>query len=107
MANIYPQQMLAFRQNLALFKTHQFGAESIHQTTQRVQKLILSFKEKDYHHVLIVGHGANLTATIRSLLGFEPALLLANGSLDNASLTILETDDCQNFHCLTWNDKSF
>lgn len=65
------------------------------------------FKDKHYQNVLIVGHGANLTATIRSLLGFEPALLLAKGGLDNASLTILETKDYLTYDCLIWNDKSF
>lgn len=54
-----------------------------------------------------MGHGANLTASIRSLLGFEPALLLAKDGLDNASLTILETKNGQDFQCLKWNDKSF
>lgn len=27
--------------------------------------------------------------------------------LDNASLTILETDDNKNFNCLLWNDKPY
>ncbi|MFB1291669.1 histidine phosphatase family protein [Streptococcus pyogenes] len=107
MAAIYPQQMLAFRENLAQFKPDQFEAESIYQTTQRVCHLIQSFKDKHYQNVLIVGHGANLTATIRSLLGFEPALLLAKGVLDNTSLTILETKDYLTYDCLIWNDKSF
>ncbi|MEE3742837.1 histidine phosphatase family protein [Streptococcus dysgalactiae] len=107
MTAIYPQQMSAFRHNLAQFKSHQFEAESIYKTTHRVRQLIQSFGCKNYHNVLIVGHGANLTASIRSLLGFEPALLLAKGGLDNASLTILETKNGQDFQCLKWNDKSF
>ncbi len=72
-----------------------------------MRQLIQSFGCKNYHNVLIVGHGANLTASIRSLLGFEPALLLAKDGLDNASLTILETKNGQDFQCLKWNDKSF
>lgn len=107
MAAIYPGQMEAFRHNLSLFKTSQFEAESLYQTTQRVHHLIETFKDQNYENILIVGHGANLTASIRSLLGFEPALLRAKGGLDNASVTILETEDYQAFTCLTWNDKSY
>ncbi|KHD46038.1 histidine phosphatase family protein [Streptococcus hongkongensis] len=107
MRAIYPGQMDAFNNNLAKFNATQFEAESIYQTTQRVKNLIKSFEDTDYRHVLIVGHGANLTASIRSLLGFEPALLRAQGGLDNASLTILETDDFLNFQCLVWNEKAY
>lgn len=104
---IYPRQMNAFSHNLALFNSNQFGAESLYQTKKRFADLITTFKEKDYDNVIIVGHGANLTASIRSLLGYSPALIRAEGGLDNASLTLLETDDCVNFKCLTWNDKSY
>lgn len=107
MTAIYPRQMDAFSNNLAKFNAGQFEAESIYQTTQRVKKLIEEFKHTDYQHVLMIGHGANLTASIRSLLGFEPALLRAQGGLDNASLTILETDDFKKFDCLLWNDKPY
>ncbi|RLU53266.1 histidine phosphatase family protein [Streptococcus iniae] len=107
MTAIYPRQMNAFSHNLDLFNTNQFGAESLYQTQKRVTDLITRFKEKDYKNVIIVGHGANLTASIRSLLGYTPALIRAEGGLDNASLTLLETDDCVHFKCLTWNDKSY
>lgn len=107
MSAIYPSQMTAFRHNLAKFNASQFDAETIYQTTNRVKNVIYSLKDQSFEHVLIVGHGANLTATIRSLLGFEPALLRALGGLDNLSLTILETEDFQKFDCLLWNDKSY
>ncbi|MGT2887594.1 histidine phosphatase family protein [Streptococcus didelphis] len=107
MSSIYPSQMAAFRQNLAKFHATQFEAESIYQTTQRVRDFITSFASKGYENVLLVGHGANLTASIRSLLGYEAAQLRALGGLDNLSLTILETNDCQTFKCLSWNDKSY
>lgn len=107
MKAIYPRQMTAFRHNLAKFNAGQFGAESIYQTTSRVKKLIKTFESKDYENVLIVGHGANLTASIRTLLGFEPALLRSLGGLDNASLSVLETDDFDHFKCLVWNNKSY
>ncbi|VTS34672.1 phosphoglycerate mutase family protein [Streptococcus porcinus] len=107
MSAIYPSQMAAFTHNLAKFNSSQFEAESIHQTTSRVKEFIMDFKDKNYQNVLIVGHGANLTASIRSLLGYEPALLRALGGLNNLSLTVLETDDFKTFKCLTWNDKSY
>ncbi|KGR73244.1 histidine phosphatase family protein [Streptococcus phocae subsp. salmonis] len=107
MSAIYPTQISAFHHNLAKFNTSQFDAESTYQTTQRVAELIHSLKDSDYENVLIVGHGANLTASIRHLLGFEPALFRSLGGLANASLTILETMDFNHFECLKWNDKSY
>ena len=40
-----------------------------------------------------LGNGANFTASIRTLLGYEPAVLRAQGGLDNGSVTVLETKD--------------
>ena len=51
--------------------------------------------------------GANLTASIRTLLGFEPGLLRKAGGLDNASVTILETNDFEHFTLKCWNDTSY
>ncbi|HEL1124494.1 TPA: histidine phosphatase family protein [Streptococcus equi subsp. zooepidemicus] len=104
---IYPSQMSAFYHNLAQFKPSQFKAESLYETTQRLYQLIKTLENKTYQHVLMVGHGAHLTASIRALLDFEPAMLRAQGGLDNASLTIIETLDFKHFHCLRWNDTSF
>ncbi|EHJ56161.1 hypothetical protein HMPREF9318_00741 [Streptococcus urinalis FB127-CNA-2] len=104
---IYPHQMDAFRHNLAKFDASMFEAETIYETTHRVRRFIESLQGKDYDKVLIVGHGANLTAAIQSLLSFEPALLRSRGGLDNASLTVLETNDFKDFDCLVWNDKSY
>ena len=47
--------------------------------------------------ILIVGHGANLTASLRTLLGYKEPLLRKDGGLANASLTILETHDFETF----------
>ena len=56
---------------------------------------------------MLVGHGANFTASIRSLLGHEPATIRDIGGLNNGSVTILETNDFKTFTCLLWNDKSY
>lgn len=107
MTAIYPKQMDAFRHNLALFKPDIFEAETVYETTHRVQELVASCQNQGFENVLMVGHGANLTASIRSLLGYELGDLRRNGGLDNASLTILETKDFTHFTCLDWNDKSY
>lgn len=105
--SIYPKEMDAFRHNLANFRARQFQAESVYNTTQRVAKFVQSLKDTGAENVLIVGHGANLTASIRSLLGFEPGYLRKAGGLDNASVTILETTDFQTFNLESWNDTSY
>lgn len=104
---IYPHQMTAFRHNLAKFDHNMFEAESVYQTTHRTTSFIKTLKEKDYQKVLFVGHGANLTASIRSLLGYETPLLRKNGGLANASVTILETDNFDSFKLITWNNLDY
>ena len=79
----------------------------VYQTTKRVAEFVKTLKDSDAKNVLIVGHGANLTASIRTLLGFEPGLLRKAGGLDNASVTILETNDFEHFTLKCWNDTSY
>lgn len=105
--SIYPLQLKAFRHNLAKFDSSMFEAESVYSTTQRTIQFLQSLKEKNFEHVLIVGHGANLTASIRTLLGFDAGLIRKDGGLDNASVTILETEDFKNFDLVVWNDTSY
>ena len=104
---IYPQQIQAFRSNIARFNTKMFGAESLYSTTQRTIQFIKSLKESDAEQILIVGHGANLTASLRTLLGYKEPLLRKDGGLANASLTILETKDFESFTLDVWNDTSY
>ena len=105
--SIYPQQIKAFRSNLAQFDTRMFEAESLYSTTQRTIQFIKSLKESPAERILIVGHGANLTASLRTLLGYKEAHLRKEGGLANASLTILETDDFESFTLERWNDTSY
>lgn len=104
---IYPQQIQAFRSNLAQFDTRMFGAESLYSTTQRTIQFIKSLKDSPAERILIVGHGANLTASLRTLLGYKEPLLRKDGGLANASLTIIETHDFETFTLNTWNDTSY
>ena len=104
---IYPQQIKAFRSNLAQFDTRMFEAESLYSTTQRTIQFIKSLKESPAERIVIVGHGANLTASLRTLLGYKEAHLRKDGGLANASLTVLETDDFETFTLERWNDTSY
>ena len=104
---LYPEEMRAFRHNLSQFHHNLFDAESLSDTTKRTCDFVKSLKGKELDTVLIVGHGANLTASIRTLLGYKPEELRKNGGLDNASVTILTTDDFEHYHLETWNDTSY
>ena len=104
---IYPQQIKAFRSNLAQFDTKMFEAESLYSTTQRTIQFIKSLKGSPAENILIVGHGANLTASLRTLIGYKEAHLRKEGGLANASLTVLETDDFETFTLERWNDTSY
>ena len=104
---IYPQQIKAFRSNLAQFDTKMFEAESLYSTTKRTIQFIKSLKESKAERILIVGHGANLTASLRTLLDYKEAHLRKNGGLANASLTVIETDDFETFTLERWNDTSY
>ena len=104
---IYPQQIKAFRSNLAQFDTKMFEAESLYSTTQRTIQFIKSLKESPAENILIVGHGVNLTASLRTLIGYKEAHLRKEGGLANASLTVLETDDFETFTLERWNDTSY
>lgn len=101
---IYPHQMEAFRHNLAKFNNSIFGAESVYNTTRRTIGFIKSQKGQSYENLLFVGHGANLTASLRLLLGYDFAQLRQQGGLTNGSVTILETQDFEHFTLLDWNN---
>lgn len=105
--SIYPKQARALKHNLALFDNDLFEAESVHQVTQRMLDFVQSLKGQEMDTVLIVSHGAFLTASIHRLLGFSPAQLRHRGGLDNASISILETTDFEHFTELAWNDTSY
>ncbi|HEM2713411.1 TPA: histidine phosphatase family protein [Streptococcus suis] len=105
--DIYPRQYHAFKNNVAIFQADLFDGETVVQATNRfINTLKESINETD-NTILVVSHGAILTSSIRTLLGFPPALLRHQGGLDNASVTILETSDFENFTELAWNDTSY
>ncbi|HEM5397305.1 TPA: histidine phosphatase family protein [Streptococcus suis] len=103
----YPQEFFALKHNLTDFHSELFGAESVEQVTQRFMEFIYSLKDTAAETVLIVSHGAILTASIHRLLGFPLDQLRHRGGLDNASVSILETTDFEHFTELTWNDTRY
>ncbi|MEY8462438.1 histidine phosphatase family protein [Streptococcus merionis] len=107
MQSLYPKQHHAFRHNLAKFNPRLFEAESVFMATQRMGDFVKAQKELNADHLLFVSHGAISTASIRSLLGYNTAELRKAGGLSNSSVTILETEDFENFKLLLWNDTSF
>ena len=104
---LYPEEMEAIRHDLSQFHHELFDAESLSDTTKQTCDFVKNLKGKEFDTVLIVGHGANLTASIQTLLGYKPEELRKNGGLDNASVTILTTDDFEHYHLETWNDTSY
>lgn len=103
---IYPKQMEVFKHNFTSFKTNNFNAESVYQAIQRLKRFLLSIPTDNVENVLIVGHGAQLTASIRDLLGYKEPSLRVRAGLENASLTILRTDDFKHYKLVLWNDTS-
>ncbi len=103
----YPQEFFALKHNLTGFHHDLFGAESVEQVTQRFMEFIYSLKDTAAETILIVSHGAILTASLHRLLGFPLDQLRHRGGLDNASISILETTDFEHFTELAWNDTSY
>lgn len=103
----YPQEFFALKHNLTGFHHDLFGAESVEQVNQRFMEFLYSLRDTVAETVLIVSHGAILTASIHRLLGFPLDQLRHRGGLDNASISILETTDFEHFTELTWNDTRY
>ena len=104
---MYPQRIADLVVSVYAFPADQWFVNGGDKTTKRVAEFVKTLKDSEAKNVLIVGHGANLTASIRTLLGFEPGLLRKAGGLDNASVTILETNDFEHFTLKCWNDTSY
>lgn len=100
---IYPKQMTAFKHNLAKFNSQMFEAESVYHATRRLENFVKGLKKLDAERVLIVSHGAFLTAGIKHLLNTAPALLRQDGGLKNGSVSILQTENFEQFNLTLWN----
>lgn len=62
-------------------------------------------KPKD--KVIVVSHGAALSAIMGGLLGYPLHDIRKNGGLGNTSLSILETDNGKDFKKIAWNKSDY
>lgn len=90
-----------------LFDARKFQAETAHEASRRMIDFVMNLQNNPAKNVLIVSHGAILVLTIRRLLGFPMEQVRARGGLDNASISILETEDFTNFNEVTWNNTDY
>ncbi len=97
--------MDAFRHNLAHFQMKSLMRNLSMKRPNVPVIFVKSLKGKELDTVLIVGHGANLTAIRTLVMTQENSAKMAG--LDNTSVTILSTDDFEHYHLDTWNDTSY
>lgn len=95
-------------------------AEFVARTTAAVHDVVSKAGVANPQPVLIVSHGLVTTMTLKTLMGVPVSGLRApfvvagkvlntvgHGIVDNDSLTIVETNDNQNFTLKTWNETSY
>ncbi|MFD1465225.1 histidine phosphatase family protein [Lapidilactobacillus mulanensis] len=107
----YPEAVDAFRNHPDLFEKNRVQAETFSELILRMREVILMIAKQypaDSDNILIVSHGAALTALMQSLIGTPLADLRKNGGLTNTSLTVLETQDLgAHFRKILWNETAF
>ncbi|BDZ30320.1 histidine phosphatase family protein [Lactiplantibacillus sp. WILCCON 0030] len=95
-------------------------AEFMARTTAAIHEAVAKAGIDNPLPVLIVSHGLVTTMTLKTLMGVPIAGLrdpfvvdgkvlntVGHGIVDNDSLTIVETNDNQNFKLKTWNETSY
>lgn len=105
--SIYPHQYRALKENVAVFQADMFDGETVQQATTRFTDTLKRIIDPSFENILIVSHGAILTASIGTLLGYPTGQLRKRGGLNNASITILETNDLVTFKEISWNDTRY
>ncbi|MDF7672104.1 histidine phosphatase family protein [Lactobacillus sp. ESL0701] len=107
----YPAQVDDLWHHPEKYDGHSINGEDYPEVIARGQDFARSVAQKFTNSddkVLAVSHGAALSAIMGGLLGFSLKNLRQNGSLNNTSLTILETNDQgQTWHSLIWNETDF
>ncbi len=107
----YPEAVDDFRHHPDQFEHNRVHAETFTQLIIRMRKIILDITRRypnDDDNILIVSHGAALTALIQSLLETPLPDLRKQGGLTNTSLTIVQTKDHgQHFEKVLWNETSY
>ncbi|WP_261805755.1 histidine phosphatase family protein [Lapidilactobacillus luobeiensis] len=107
----YPHEVNAFRHRPDKFQAERIQAESFTQLILRMRRVIVAIAQRypqDSANILIVSHGAALTALMQSLLGTPLKDLRKDGGLANTSLTELAThDQGKTFQKIRWNETSY
>lgn len=107
----YPAEVDAFRHRPDQFHAERIQAESFSALILRMRKVIVAIATKyprASDNILVVSHGAALTALMQALLGTPIADLRKDGGLANTSLTVLATADRgQTFQKVVWNETSY
>ncbi|WP_125605349.1 histidine phosphatase family protein [Lapidilactobacillus bayanensis] len=107
----YPEAVDDFRHHPDRFERNRVHAETFTQLIMRMRKIILDIAQtypNDDDNILIVSHGAALTALMQALLGTPLPDLRKHGGLTNTSLTVLQTEDQgHHFQKVLWNETSY
>ena len=108
MYEVYGEDLINLRYHLDRYDPSAFQGETPQAMIERMERAIKTAIEAHEGPILIVGHGASLTAAIRHLLGKSLAELRSEGGLQNYSLTILEmTDTTPTFELALWDDRTY
>ena len=105
---LYGEDLINLRYHLDRYDPSAFQGETPQAMLTRMQRAIQKAIAAHEGPILIVGHGASLTAAIRHLLGKSLAELRSEGGLQNNSLTILEMKkDTPTFELVLWDDRTY
>lgn len=104
----YPEQVANFWDHPDLYDPTVIGGESYPHAMARGldfgRDMIKKYPEDD-DKILVVSHGAVLSAIMGALLGYDTAHVRQNGVIYNTSLTILKSkSDGQYFNLECWSD---
>lgn len=107
----YASQIKAFRFAPDKYDPSAFNGENFDHMLARGKDLVNDIVKRfpnDDDNVLLVSHGAALSALTMSLLGYKLADLRKRGGLVNTSLSVLETTDKgKTYTEVLWNETSF
>lgn len=108
-AERYPISADNFHYHPEKYDAQEIGGEDYPQLLARMVPAIKTMVQNHPdENILVVSHGAALTALINHLLGVDIADLKKRGGLTNTSTTILNsTDNGETFNLIKWNDASY
>ena len=92
------------------FEGEKLGGENYYQFTHRVQAGLKSIFEEGFkaeENVLVAAHALVISFAVKSLLGKSFEEIRAAGLVANTSVTVLETNDFNEFKLLDWNNTNF